>query len=356
MVAEYRNRGHHVVPLVWSRGASEPEDPGAIVCVAKAGYGDRFKGIAARLRWMWFLASRLVRQRRSYDVIHAVDLDTSLIAVPIGRLLGKIVVYDAFDSIGAILDGGVIAKLLMAVERRWIAASSIAVFPDPIRLEQYEIVNRENVVIISNIPDPVKNPCREWATEPPVVGRPLRFVYIGTLESEHRGLEYIPGLCMRFPNAIEFIVGGVGKLHHNFLTWSAGILNLTYVGHQDYESALALMAGADCLYGPYLLSAKAHKYASPNKMYEHLMLGKPLITNIGTPPARLVQEAQSGWVFDGTFEGLRNLIEGLTLEMCLNVGLNALAKWQSDFSTLRRDQLKHFFSRLDAESMRGTHA
>lgn len=346
MATAYAERGWRVTPLIWSRGETD-EDPGAIVCTTKGGYGDRFKGIAARLRWIAFLARAMVRHRGRYDIVHTVDLDTAIVAVPLSLLLRKFVVYDAFDSIGAILGGGRIAAWLMAVERAFIKASTVAIFPDPNRLKQYGIVDQENVTIISNVPDDLPGADAttkdEWVVSD---SAPLRCVYVGTLEAQHRGLEYIAPLCRALPKKVQFIVGGTGQLEPLFSKQNEEIKNLQYVGRLAYDDALSLMQSADILYGPYLLSAPAHRYAAPNKLYEHLMLGKPLITNIGIPPARVVEECQSGFLFDGSSDSLVALLRDVDRETCRAAGKRARAGWNERYSMLRQRELRIFFEKL----------
>lgn len=348
MAAAYASHGWQVTPLIWSRGEADDND-GAIVCTAKGGYGDRFKGLAARLRWMAFITREMIRHRRRYDVVHAVDFDTAIIAVPLGFLLRKPVVYDAFDSIGAILGEGRIANWLMVAERAFIRASAVAIFPDQIRLEQYGITSRENVTIISNVPDAVPGTAMTNDDVPAASGsRPLRCVYVGTLEARHRGLEYIAGICRALPGKVEFVVGGTGQLEPLLATQNNEIDNLQYVGRLDYGDALDLMRSADILYGPYLLSAPAHRYASPNKLYEHLMLGKPIITNTGIPPARVVEEARSGFLFDGSIESLKALLRELDEDACREAGKRARACWDERYATLRQRELQAFFEKFAA--------
>lgn len=343
MAQEYQRRGHRVLRLVWSRGDPVADRTDTIVCEAAGGYGLRLRGLMARLRWMMFITTQMIAYRRRYGIVHAVDFDTAIIGVPLGRLLGKTVVYDAFDSIGAILGDGRLGSAMMALERRWISAASIVIFPDPIRLSQYGVPRTPVTAIISNIPDAyddVPNPLNDRAR--------LRVVYIGTLEAKHRGLEYIPVICEKLAEKIEFVVGGTGELHDFFVSKAAEIGNLSYIGHQSYPEALRQMANADVMYGPYLLSTPAHRYASPNKMYEHLVLGKPLVTNVGTPPATLVAEAGSGFLFDGTLADLFATFSALNAPACRVAGHRGRQLWEGKFSTLRGIQLDGFFSMLDA--------
>lgn len=344
MVGEYRERGHRVTSIIWTRGEGGTQNADAVICTAAGGYGKRWGGLGARLKWMWFLAKWMTENRHAYDIVHVVDLDTGVVGVPLARMFGKPVIYDAFDHIGAIAGNGLIGKLLARVERCAIAQAYIAIFPDLIRLEQYGISANERIKILGNIPDlrglpaPVTSDARH---------RSLRLVYMGTLEAVHRGLEYLPAICAEFDGRIEVVVGGTGELDGYFLDAAARLPNLTYLGHQDYQSALEMMASADCIYGPYLLSASAHRYASPNKQYEHLALGKPLITNRGTPPGDLVARLQSGFLFDGTIDHLRYLLEDIDHAACISAGQRAAAAWRAEFVGLREVQLERFFERFD---------
>lgn len=343
MVAEYRRHRMNVTSLVWSRGEAPSTAPDIVTCTARGGYGKGLLGIGARLVWMWFLASYMIRRRRDYDIVHVVDLDTGIVGVPVARLLRKPVIYDAFDHIGAIAGQGRVGRLLARIERWAIGQAAISIFPDPIRLEQYGVAPSDFVQIIGNIPDlaaiPAGAPVRRQG--------PLRLVYIGTLEAQHRGLEYLPEICAAFGTGIEVVVGGMGALHAFFQDASSRLCNLTYIGQQDYDAALRQMADADCLYGPYLLTTPAHRYASPNKMYEHLALGKPLITSTGTPPAELVRQANSGFLFDGSIEDLQTLLATLDRAECERVGRKAAQAWTCNFAGLREQQLDRFFALME---------
>lgn len=343
MVAEYRRHGMRVISLVWSRGGSPSTAPDTITCTAKGGYGNGLRGIGARLAFMWFVATYMLLNRASYRAVHVVDLDTGIIGVPIARLLGKPIIYDAFDHIGAIAGKSRLTGLLVQMERWAIRQAEIAIFPDPIRLRQYGIEPNEAVRIIGNIPDlnslPTGNETKRGAW-------PLRLVYLGTLEAMHRGLEYLPEICISFGDKIEIVVGGIGELHDFFEKASSSVPNLIYIGQQDYDAALQIMAEADCLYGPYLLTTSAHRYASPNKMYEHLALGRPLITNTGTPPAEIVDSAGSGFLFDGSIDDLQRKLSDLDREKCEVVGRQAAMAWARDYAGLRERQLESFFLRM----------
>lgn len=345
MVTAYRDRGYHVTPVTWSRGEAADADEG-FVCTVRAGYGDQLKSLSARLKWMAFIALTMIKTRKRYRVIHTVDLDTAIVSVPLALILRKKVVYDAFDSISAILGAGHLATILKKIERFLIARSDVAIFPDPVRLDQYGICKRDNVAIVSNIPDTDIAPV---AMDTGHAARPdnhrLRCVYVGTLEAHHRGLEYIAEICRALPDRVEFVIGGTGQIERQLIEESECVENLSYLGRMDYADAIALMTSADLLYAPYLLSAPAHRFASPNKIFEHYMLGKALFTNSGIPPAAMAKQSASGFFFDGTLKSAIATLSAIDKADCMDAGQRARRFWDNHYSNLRARQLDGFFAK-----------
>jgi glycosyltransferase involved in cell wall biosynthesis len=58
------------------------------------------------------------------------------------------------------------------------------------------------------------------------------------------------------------------------------------------------MGGCDVVAGLYYTSLANHRFAAPNKYFEHLLVGRPLLTSAGTPPGRKVEEHDTGWAVE----------------------------------------------------------
>ena len=346
MANEYGRHGFHVTKLAWTRGYPVPANDDLVAFRRAGRYGAKFGSLLNYVLWHFFIAWTMVRRRRSTDLVHVVDFNTAIIAIPLGRLLGKRLVYDACDHFAQVFPEKSWRWKLAAGWERWlIRRADVAIFPDPIRLEQYGLEGLGHACTIGNVPED-DSLCVPEVGQAPARADPLLFVYLGTLEAMHRGLEYIPYLCADYPDRVSFIVGGLGALDDFFTAQAARLDNLNYVGGQPYASALKFMSRADCLYGPYLLSAPAHIYAAPNKMYEHLLLGKPLITSQGTPVADFVEANGTGFIFDGDYETLRELVGHLDHATCAARGAHARHLWTSRYNRLRAEQVATFFAAL----------
>ncbi|MFJ6023048.1 glycosyltransferase [Brevundimonas sp. NPDC092305] len=344
MISDYIANGYEVTKLFWSRGENVPADANSHIYRGLGRYGGRWTNLGALLRWHLFMAWTLWERRKEVTVVHSVDLDCGLIAVPFARLLGKRVVYDAYDQLAAGMRVGVVRGFLSALERFVLRKAHVVIFPDESRLEQYGVQPDPKYMILSNIPsaDALAGPARKRRVQ----GEPIRLCYVGTLEAVHRGLEYLPELSELEPG-IECCVAGNGPLESMFEAAAAGRENFKFYGRVSYTEAVRLMRTADVLYGPYLLTTPAHRYASPNKMFEHLALGLPLITNSGGPPGNFVAANGTGFIFDGSKEGLLRLAATLDLRSCQTKGYQAARIWQTDFSHLRSRQVSAFIVRLN---------
>lgn len=347
MIADYRHHDFDVIKLIWSRGAAIPADKNSITFSLPSRFGAGFANFAGHVRWLAFVARSIIEVRHKIDVVHCVDLDTALVAAPLGRLLGKVVVFDATDYFGSrFAPRTLLRRFFGALEKILISSAHVVIFPERIRLSQYGIRDDENVCFIANIPEDEKH--QDESTDSHSLSEPLTLVYVGTLQAKWRGLEFIPKLCSEHRNTLRFIVAGFGELSEYFTQEAESLPNLSYVGSQPYGAALGLMRDADCLYGVYLLDLEAHRFASPNKMYEHLMVGRPLLTNTGTPPGDFVEAHCTGFVFDGSYADLSHVVASLSREECARRGAIARRLWVNEFSSLRQQQVQRYFSRLNS--------
>lgn len=357
MISDYHSHGYEVVPVIWTRGIEGEDDFGSIQYRSKGLISGRFKNLLFFLKWHAFIAKLLWSKRNQDFIIHCVDLDTALVCVPFGALLRKKIVYDAFDHFASSRDlKGPLYTLGWWLEHYLFRLASIRILPDRARMAQYGIQptmrSAANVCIISNVPTATQAAAAEEVFEKNTTGHgegsPLRLCYVGTLEAKHRGLEYIPELCSELGSNIHFTVAGNGELENFFIEQARKLPNLTFNGYVSYEKGLSLMYGADMIYGPYLLSSKNHEYASPNKMFEHTLLGKALITNTGTPVSNFVAENQTGYLFDGSYNDLKRLIVSLEKEEIRKIGVAARTLWVNKLKDLRNEQIHSFLQMVQS--------
>ncbi len=286
--------GWTVTVLAWDRGWDLPpteERPGYAVVRVRipAPFGRGLRNLPGVLRWQAALLAWLVKNRRHYDVIHACDLDTALPALLAARLARKRLVFDIFDSYA---DGFRVGPLRWAVrwlERLVAACSDAVILADDARRDQLSDVRVRRLIVVYNSP-----PDRLPHLNLPESRLGFRIAYVGLLDAA-RGLFTLLDVVAKRPEW-TLDVAGFGVDEERLARRIGALPNARFHGRVDYDRALQLMAGADVLIATYDPAVPNHRYASPNKLFEAMMLGKPVVVARGTHVDELVERHGCGVV------------------------------------------------------------
>lgn len=172
----------------------------------------------------------------------------------------------------------------------------------------------------------------------------MTFGYFGTLET-YRGLEDIVKLAME-NEAVRFRVGGRGALEPFIRDASASCARIEFVGEYLPTDLPALTRSVDVYCSLYYSSKTLHRYAAPNKFFEHLALGLPVLMSAKTPYANDVVDDGTGWVIEDGYA----LLQAWVTEMHLSsdafecAANNAQKKWRSKYQDWLVRQQEKFLS------------
>lgn len=224
------------------------------------------------------------------NVVHACDLDTLIPALIYCKLTGNKLVYDIFDFYA---ESRYVWKLKRQINQleRWACkkCDSVIIVHEK-RIEQLEPISdvtRSRIEVIYNTPDEIKISLPDVESD--------YFCYVGVLHSD-RGIEYVIKAVKQI-STVRFIYAGYGPLQYDLALLSSDASNIYFMGRVDYRTALRLEAGALAIIAFYDSSFGGNNiYAAPNKLFEALMLGKPLITSEGTLLANIVKLERIGYV------------------------------------------------------------
>jgi glycosyltransferase involved in cell wall biosynthesis len=295
----------------------------------KAGLGGGWKNAIGLIQWMYWCFATLVRNRRMIRVVHAVDLDTALPALLFSTLFRKKFVFDIYDSYGDARNmSGIARKVVDALEGFAALRAHVVILPDVCRLEQVP-AGIKDVRIVENVPFVSRTPD---GTRLSASTDRIKLAYVGILEAEHRGLEDLMSAVSLYPGKVELHIAGFGPLAGSCKEKMREHGNIRFYGAVTPDKAIQLMNECDVVIGMYYRTKSHHLRATPNKYYEHLMLGKPLVTTIGTPPGSKIAADYSGWALEEGAASIEALIEQVTREECQALGANALKKWREQYS------------------------
>lgn len=248
----------------------------------------------------------LVRNSKSYDIIHACDLQTVIPALIPIIIFKKKLVYDIYDYFSDTAHGnGIVLKLANKFETAVINHATATILCSERREEQIKPAKPKKMAIIHNAPSvnqikvSDKNICLTRTES-------IKLVYIGNLV-EDRCIRELIEVARQCPS-IELHIGGMGHLTDFVKEASEGISNVYFYGKMAYTDVLALEKVCDIMVAFYDQAVPNHKYAAPNKFYEAIALGKPLVMFHNTGVDDIIDKYDLGITVE---QSVPSMIEGI---------------------------------------------
>ena len=316
--------------IAWDRLGQSSRLPRAIYCPVRSRYNQGgMRAIRDRIKWMWFILKTLLLLKDDLK-IHACDLDAAFPAA-VYKLLSRrhnFLLFDVFDWISDTLNnqGTLVSKVFAVMERFSTSQADHIVICEPERIRQipYDISGKYS--ILQNIP--AFRSDEFLYNDPAYRFQNDRFtlVYVGSFTFNRCLDELIEGAAQGYYNLNIAGYGDkaiVDKLEH--LKNHPGI---RYYGKVNYTDGLRIMYNSDIIYAMYSTVTPNHRFAAPNKYYEAMFVGKPLITTNGIIVADKVRENRMGYGIDESLESLIQLIQSLTADDVKETSEHAAALWQ----------------------------
>lgn len=250
------------------------------------------------VRWQRRLLAWLGSERASYDVLHACDFDTVLPALAIARLYGKRLIYDIFDFYAEMLrlTPDPIVRAVRTTELWAINRADGVILADEARLQQIDGSNPRRLVTIYNSPEDRLEELQSRPDPASPASAGLRLAYIGLLQRE-RGLFELLQVLERHPDwRLDF--GGYGPEQAALKQAAMRLPNVTWHGRIPHQQVLQLNARADVLIATFDPAIPNNRFSSSNKLFEAMMLAKPIIVARDTNMDRLVEAHGCGRVVD----------------------------------------------------------
>jgi len=301
----------------------------------KTEFGRGLSGIFQLIRYQFNVLKWLIKNKKKYNIIHAFDLDAGLPSIIAAKMLKKRLIYHIadfyVDSRGGIPKK--FQKTIKKVEYFIINNSEVTIVCTEDRKEQIHGSRPKKLYVIHNVPNIKKTKPRNDndQLDKNKQRKNIVFTYVGSL-SETRFIKQVLNIFKRNPQ-FTLVIAGIGKYADYVKEHAKDYKNIVYYGKVDYNKALELYAKTDIMFAMYDPKVANHKFAAPNKIYESMAMGKPIIVAEKTGLSNLVRERNMGWVINYTEKDFENLI--LSLDAQKNLldikGKNA-SKAYADFS------------------------
>lgn len=258
----------------------------------KSTYGSGMKNLLKLFLFQLFLYKTLLIRRKSYDIIFAADLDTGIVARIISRLLHKKLIYDIYDYyIDCHNLPSITKRIAEKQEIKTINYASVTIICTEQRKEQIKKANPNNLLVIHNSPE-ISKEMLEGESIIQSNSDKIKIVYVGILQDDRLLIEI--GEKIKTMPQYELHIGGFGKYGNYFKNLSQQYDNVFFYGMLEYEKVLKLESECDILFATYNPKVANHRYSAPNKLYEAMALGKPIIVCKNTGVDEIVNKEEMG--------------------------------------------------------------
>lgn len=315
-----REAGYEVSILSWKRkenrdappSRSQLDDAGFPIdeiWIGEAPYAQGIHGIPKRLRYGWSVIKYV--GDHNYDVVHAIDIDSAF-PVAAARMLrwhtGKFVfdIADYIELYYTIPDS--VGRAIAAVNRWVMKAADLIVLPDENRKQGVPKADWSRTTIVTNAPDLDEEVLHELQNVSTKTSK-LDLFYYGSF-AEDRGVKILLEAARQLPGANIWFAGW-GNLSDQIERAANQIENIYFLGSLSHAEVVRQVAEMDVIVIMYDPAYGVNQMASPNKLFEAMALGKPVIVARNTSIDELVEHRDMGWAIDYDVNALTRLVQSI---------------------------------------------
>lgn len=242
-----------------------------------------------------------------FDAIHAFDLDTGLVAKKIAKSYNKHLVYHIADFY---VDSrakipGLLKSIIRSMEYSIINYADNTIICTEERKDQIAGARPRKLTVVHNTPS-IDFDVSSYIDQSMDPDHKLTLAYIGVL-SKRRFIDQAVD-CMMGMKDSQMILAGGGDLVDFVKERADKTDNIKYMGKVDYEDTFDIYSKSDLMFAVYNPQIMNHKYSAANKIYEAMLLKKPIIVARGTSMDKIVERYDIGFVIDYDKNEFRDLL------------------------------------------------
>ncbi len=253
--------------------------------------------------WMWVFIKLCIYRPK---IIHSCNLDSFFPSYIYKILFRKRLVFDVFDRYAMAYipkDRNAFFKMLYSfvnrIEEEFAKRADVLINISDEMLTTYKKRPKECITIMNCSENYMKDRLK-------VEQKGLKLLFTGHIR-KGRGLELLPDVVKNLKDTQLIITGRVED--KGLLNSIEGLSNIIYKGFLDHDQVLDLEASSDAMIALYDLNLQAqNKYVMGNKLFEAMMFGIPIITNVAK---EIVNETDCGVIVD--YDDIEQIKEAIIL-------------------------------------------
>jgi glycosyltransferase involved in cell wall biosynthesis len=330
----------------WNREVNHVDSSNAFYLNVKAKFGEGgIRAIFKRLVWMIFVFRSLFKLRSDVKIVHACDLDAAfpvvIYKIFVDRQLK--VVFDVFDWYSDTLydSGWFVLKAFKWMESLSSKYSDHIIVCEDFRRAQLPQRYVHKSVVLPNVPDFQNGEFLFKDNSLEFSSKKITVSYVGGFYNG-RCLDSL--LDIAESGFCNLLIAGFGieEIESRCIRMSA-LENVKYFGKVSYLRGLQIMFNSDIIYAMYSKSNPNHLFAAPNKLYESLFLGRPILSTNGILISKKIKALNIGVCVDESMEEILDSILSLN-EVQLNVfAQNASRLWILEYKGFVNNFLENIY-------------
>lgn len=284
----------------------------------------------------WWVYELYFLLKNNFDIVHACDLDTLYPAIIVTLIKRNKLFYTIYDFYANNLPycrpfvlTENIRKIVTFIEKFGIGHSEVLFLTDERRYDEIKGAKVKKVEYIYNSPED----CKPNFNENLKKGKVLSLFYGGAILKQ-RGLEYIIAAIKKIDD-VSLTIAGIGPDLDLIKKLIDNDSRIRYIGWlPSYNDILKNTIESDIIFRFADPKVPRTKYDSPNKLFEAMMCGKPIIMNSEMGISDLVIKEKCGIVLPyGDVESLKDAINKLKkFDLRHELGLNGRHAYETKFN------------------------
>lgn len=348
-----KHGGYSITLLCWDRDCQDnktekPKDFNEIRLKLKAPWGIKILPFLP----IWWCITFFYLMKTNWDILHAINFDTVVPAMLVAKIKRKPIIYEMYDTYEDMINlPRIIRNACVSIDKLFMRLATAVIIVDEARIEELCGIPNPNIAVIYNSPLPSfvqPNDCRSRNSK-------FNIFFAATLHKSRRlNLDKVIAAIKNINN-VELIIAGYGDQVEEIKKWTKNMPDkVKFIGKISYAEVISRNMKADLLFTLYDPIIPINKYASPNKLFEAMMCGKPILVSEGTATARIVKEENCGLVVDcNNTDEIKNKIITLKKnpELCKRLGDNGKKAYEQKYSwALMEQRLLSLYQQIDDTS------